>query len=183
MKELFNILSNVSNFLNEKRFIYQGGEAPKPQEIKTPLDALRAGKPIDALDMSDEKGLVVEGKKKGAELAKRGRLETIDEIVGSIKKKPGEEPVDLGADVEEKLAQARRDEALARMNPKDKKYIEEYFKTLEEGGEKPSMVAREAGEAERARAKQAEAFARMPKKDRNWVRNYFKTVLKYDIGK
>ena len=118
-------------------------------------------------------------------MAKRGRLETIGEIVGPVKKKPGEEPAELGADIEEMLAQARKNEALAKMSPKDRKYVEDYFKVLEEAekGEKPSMVAREAGEAERARAKQAEAFARMPKKDRNWVRNYFKTVLKYDIGK
>jgi len=187
MKELFNILSNVSNFLNEKRFIYQDvpKPEPKPEDIKTPLEALRAGKPIDALDFSDEKGLVVEGKKKGAELAKRGKLETIDEIVGRAKK-PGEKPVDLGADIEEGLAKARKDEALARMDPKDREFIDDYFKALEEGekGEKkPSMVAREAGEAERARAKQTEAFARMPKKDQKYVRDYFKSVFKRNIGK
>jgi hypothetical protein len=40
MKELFNALSNISNFLNEKRFVYQfdapKGEPPAPEAPKGP---------------------------------------------------------------------------------------------------------------------------------------------------
>lgn len=35
MKELFNLFSNVSNFLNEKRFIFKGPEGPKVTVHKT----------------------------------------------------------------------------------------------------------------------------------------------------
>ena len=41
MKELFNILSNVSNFLKERHFIYQNVEAPKEPEAPKSLSETR----------------------------------------------------------------------------------------------------------------------------------------------
>ena len=70
MKELFNILSNVSNFLNEKRFIYlAGAESPKTPNVTpdhtfedevinvTPEDLKAAKKRVDAMvKKAEERG-------------------------------------------------------------------------------------------------------------------------------
>lgn len=55
MKELFNILSSVSNFMNEKRFIFAEVLPPTPEKPKNAATKVEAGKKTPDKAVADAK--------------------------------------------------------------------------------------------------------------------------------
>jgi hypothetical protein len=117
MKESFNILSSVSNFLNEKRFVYMaGGEPNKPDVVFTEAEAKTdlelAEMPKKYRDMYENSENIKAAKKNGAKEASKKKLKMVP------KSSPGEE-----------LANKRANEAMKHIlkMEKDNKPLKDFF--------------------------------------------------------